>query len=237
MKINFSENKNIKLVSFWDFNDPTPQKIFFWVAAGMMLLLLFALIIWRIATKNKNIGIKNKKRIGSLNKKMNDIVLDLSANKNIKVLYNIIFENKYAKDKHSQLPILAICDSRLFLISNIIDTKKAKIKITNDLKIEIIKNNKAKNYGIVNPRWYNEIEKYISRELIKDKKIKINKILLINEELELIQNQTDFIVSNQFDLINIFKNSNSMQIDEYMQKKILFKLNEINLLKQKVTKV
>lgn len=222
--------------SFWDFSKPTFFNVTFWVLASALILVLIGVIIWRIVTRK---DIRVKKQVGTLSKKMNDIVLDLSANKDFQIIYNIVFKNKYAKENYSLLPILIIHKKNVFLISNLIEiNEKYNLLVKNDLSLSLIDKanaDKVKDYKNVNLRWYREIEKYIDRELIKD--IQIKKIALLSNEVEKIENQTEFIFANIWNLSNVIvENTEDSKLLEFDLMKMVEKLNAANMHKMKVNK-
>ncbi|UUD35432.1 hypothetical protein NPA07_00970 [Mycoplasmopsis caviae] len=222
--------------SFWDFSKPTFFNITFWILASFLILALISVIIWRIVSRN---DIRVKKQVGTLSKKMNNIVLDLSANKDFQIIYNIVFKNKYAKENYSLLPILIIHKKNVFLISNLIEiNEKYNLTVNDDLSLSLIDKtnaNKIKDYKSISLKWYREIEKYINRELIKD--IKLTKIALLSNEVEIVENKSDFIFANIWNLSNVIaKNTGESNLLEYDLMKMVEKLNASNMHKMKVNK-
>ncbi|APJ38668.1 hypothetical protein [Mycoplasmopsis pullorum] len=228
------------LNSVWDFKNLDTFGYAFWVLCGLMILIAIAILIWRIVTKQEGDITKKNKKIGSLDPKMNDIALDISATPNTKVLYNILFKNKYSTTNYSLIPILISYKNNLFLVSNLVKAKpKNVIKIDHSGIYKGIASDKLKRDSNIDLKWYNQINKFIIKECLFNDNFKIRNLILIQNEVHEMKNSTDFCTTTPWDVTEVMDNliaQNDCAIPSEIINDALYKLNSRNLIKMKVTK-
>ncbi|MGY6172383.1 hypothetical protein ACW95P_03505 [Candidatus Mycoplasma pogonae] len=132
-------------------------KISLYALIGILLLILFIALVWRIVTskkpeKNNKLGVVSPKTISKFEV--------LAKTNNWNILVNLLVNNKYAKQKFSQIPGVIVTEQKLYFLSDHIINGKAietVIPARNFIKIQTSKNLKQTTW---NCRWYLEIAKW-----------------------------------------------------------------------------
>ncbi|MEE3928082.1 hypothetical protein V2E24_00630 [Mycoplasmopsis ciconiae] len=233
-------NKDSQLSFKYNLFEPTTLNIAVWVTAIILIITLVVVIIWRL--KFDKTPKYNLKEVGSINKELNQFAMSLSASGDFKIIYNIYFANKYAKNDYSILPMLIINNkNQIYLVSNMILNKPNQEIVVDrsSFLVELRQQNKKTQYfDKARLYWYNDIYKYIKKELISDTKVDFCKILLYKNPGAQIKNNTDFEIVNINDLSDFINNdSNSYCLSDMQIKNIINRFNSINLHKNKVKKL
>ena len=188
-----------------------------WSLGGFMVLFLIGSIIWRLKSKDD----KDKKTNQLIVKKdIKDLSLSLMSIYEIPSLVNILFKNKFAKNKYSIIPMLAAKNDNLYLITN-----NLNLKVQDDFKItdeKFYKNNKIMNE--INIKSYREILRYLEAMEVTAK--------------ILVPVNIDFKYSNKFNIVNIKNIGNYINDDDNKMNnkeiyKILKKIESQNIYKSK----
>ena len=194
-----------------------------WILISILILILFAIIIWRIATKNKSKNNDFKQSKLTVANQLIDLSRSLQQVYEISSLVNILFKNRFAKNKFSLITLLSFWKNNAYLILN-------PLKIDVDGKIKI-------NQNQIDYQWKNKNQKFdlkpIHEILRFFKSINLNVQIIIPSECK-SQNQK-FLFKPIEEIGDYIKDDKSVINKNSIANQIL-KIKKINLFKNKTTK-
>ncbi|WP_391591770.1 hypothetical protein MCAV_07430 [[Mycoplasma] cavipharyngis] len=157
---------------------------------SVLVLILLAVIIWRIYLKYTNKDTNKKTNdIGHTTKATVDKLSILNSLNDAVVLCNILVKNPFAKRKHSLFSGVVIAKNKIYILTDLILAKTEQILFNNN-GAHIWKNKKL----IKKPRWeiywLNEMSGWLNRRFKDQYEI----VIFVDETINLnqIDNQTKY---------------------------------------------
>ena len=194
-----------------------------WILISILILILFAIIIWRIATKNKSKNDDFKQSKLTVANQLIDLSRSLQQVYEISSLVNILFKNRFAKNKFSLITLLSFWKNNAYLILN-----PLKIDVNSKIKI---------NQNQIDYQWKNKNQKFDLKPIYEIlrffKSINLNVQIIIPSECK-SQNQK-FLFKPIEEIGDYIKDDKSVINKNNIANQIL-KIKKINLFKNKTTK-
>ena len=193
-----------------------------WILVSVLILILFCIIIWRFVTRNNNKNDDFRKKL-TVSSHLIDLSRSLQQIYEISSLVNILFKNRFAKNKFSLITLLSFWKNNAYLILN-------PLKIDVDSKIKI-------NQNQIDYQWKNKNQKFdlkpIHEILRFFKSINLNVQIIIPSECKSLNQK--FLFKPIEEIGDYIKDDKSVINKNNITSQIL-KIKKINLFKSKTTK-
>ena len=193
-----------------------------WILVSILILILFCIIIWRFVTRNNNKNDDFRKKL-TVSSHLIDLSRSLQQIYEISSLVNILFKNRFAKNKFSLITLLSFWKNNAYLILN-------PLKIDVDSKIKI-------NQNQIDYQWKNKNQKFdlkpIHEILRFFKSINLNVQIIIPSECKNLNQK--FLFKPIEEIGDYIKDDKSVINKNNITSQIL-KIKKINLFKSKTTK-
>ncbi|UUD36181.1 hypothetical protein NPA08_04500 [Mycoplasmopsis citelli] len=163
------------------------------ILSSILVLILIAVIIWRIYLKITKKVIYKSNNIGHTTRETIDKLRILNSLNNAFVLSNILVKNPFSKNKYTLFSGIVICKSKIYVLSDLIKDTQNKIEI-NDNGIYVLKNKKWIKKDKWETNWLNQMSGWLNRRFKNNYEV----VIFIDENLNLeqIDNQTRYRCMN-----------------------------------------
>ncbi len=193
-----------------------------WILVSILILILFCIITWRFVTRNNNKNDDFRKKL-TFSSHLIDLSRSLQQIYEISSLVNILFKNRFAKNKFSLITLLSFWKNNAYLILN-------PLKIDVDSKIKI-------NQNQIDYQWKNKNQKFdlkpIHEILRFFKSINLNVQIIIPSECKSLNQK---ILFKPIEEIGDYIKDDKSVINKNSITSQILKIKKINLFKSKTTK-
>ncbi|CAM9134248.1 hypothetical protein [Mycoplasma todarodis] len=156
------------------------------LAIGCVLVaLMICLIAFKLLQGDSEENEEENKNFVS--EEINEFVKEFKTDDEL-LFDNVSFRNRYSKNDFSVIPAMVVKGRNIFIITNVIPTRKAEqIIFTGDVPY-LVKGKKIRNAQNINYSWYEEIKKYLKSEFGNKYNIEVV-CPILGDSLKIINNE------------------------------------------------